>query len=113
MKKGDWIVIAVCALLSLAALLLMPRAEAAYVEITQAGTVLYSGPLSHDAHIVTPDGKNEIRVEGGRAYMAHADCPDGLCLQMGDAKVQKPVVCLPNRVVIRLTGETEADAVTY
>ncbi len=45
--------------------------------------------------------------------MAHADCPDGLCLQMGDASIQKPVVCLPNRVVIRLTGDSEADAITY
>jgi len=113
MKKGDWIIIVICVLLSAASLLLLPRGEAARVEIIKDGKVLYSGALTKDARIIAPDGRNVVRIEGGRAYMAEADCKDGLCLQMGEAKMQKPVVCLPNRVVVRLVGESEMDAIAY
>lgn len=113
MKKGDWIVIAICVLLSVASLLLLPRGKAVRVEIEKDGVVLFSGAITENARIEMPDGKNVICIENGRAYMAEADCKDGLCLQMGDAKLQKPVVCLPNRVVIRLIGESKTDAIAY
>lgn len=113
MKLGDWAVIAAVALLSVCSFFLLPRGGGT-VTVTVNGQAFYSGPVSRDARIVTPDGKNTIIVKDGRAYMGHAGCPDKLCLGMGEASASRPVVCLANRVAILITGSGgEADAVTY
>ena len=59
-------------------------------------------------------GGNVVLVEKGQISMADADCPDGLCIKQGaitdDAR---PIVCLPNNVVIKLTNdENDIDAIT-
>ena len=46
--------------------------------------------------------------------MSDADCPDGLCIKQGaitgDAR---PIVCLPNNVVVKLTNdENDIDAIS-
>ena len=57
---------------------------------------------------------NTIRVEKGRIRVEAADCPDQICVDQGfisDGTV--PIVCLPNRLVIEITGGGEAfDAAT-
>lgn len=57
---------------------------------------------------------NTIRAERGRICMKYADCPDKLCVNQGwihNGIV--PVVCLPNKVTIEITGaENDADART-
>jgi len=54
---------------------------------------------------------NIIRAEKGRIRMADADCPDKTCVKQGwieNAAV--PIVCLPNKVTIEITGTGSADA---
>ena len=44
---------------------------------------------------------NTLKIEDGKAFMSHADCPDQLCMSMGP--VDGPydlIVCLPNLVVV-------------
>lgn len=51
-------------------------------------------------------------VEDGGVRMVDSDCPDKLCVGMG--RVSRPgqaVVCLPNRVTLRLEGDGGVDAV--
>lgn len=58
-----------------------------------------------------PAGTNTIEAEPGRIRVAHAECPDQVCVDMGwrtDGAI--PIVCLPNQLVIRLE-KTAADAV--
>jgi hypothetical protein len=55
-----------------------------------------------------------LRTEDGRITVIEANCPDRDCVKRGWLK--KPgdsAVCLPHRLVIRLTGESEVDGVTY
>ena len=50
-------------------------------------------------------GTNTVQVEPGRIRVEAADCPDQVCVHQGwisDGTV--PIVCLPNRLVIRITG---------
>jgi len=59
-------------------------------------------------------GYNRLRTEDGGIAVIEADCPDKDCVKRGSLK--KPgdsAVCLPHRLVIRLTGESEVDGVTY
>ena len=59
-------------------------------------------------------GDNVILVSNGRIEMKSADCPDKLCVEHGELKVSSsPIVCLPNKVVIKFEGSTDgADAKT-
>ncbi len=116
MKKLDFAVIALVALLSFAPLAFLPRgAGEARVTVVWHGETLYSGAVSCDALVETPDGRNTVRVESGHAAMAHADCADGLCLRQGDARPGKPIVCLPNELVVSVTGggEEALDAILH
>lgn len=114
-RKWDIPLLAILAALSLLPLAFFGNGGAEeIVTVAYRGETIYSGPLSVDRSLTTPDGKNEIVISSGRAYMARADCPDGLCLAAGEAKVHKPIVCLPNRVTVTIVREgAETDAVVY
>ena len=54
-----------------------------------------------------------VRVEPGAVSMERADCPDQICVrQCRITGSSHPIVCLPNRVEIRLTAGDGFDAVT-
>jgi len=57
-------------------------------------------------------GGNTILVEKGQISMQEADCPDGLCIKQGAISGgARPIVCLPNNIVIKLTDdENDVDA---
>ena len=59
-------------------------------------------------------GDNVILVSNGRIEMKSADCPDKICVEHGELKSSSsPIVCLPNKVVIKFEGSTDgADAKT-
>lgn len=59
-------------------------------------------------------GDNVILVSNGHIEMKSADCPDKLCVEHGELKVSSsPIVCLPNKVVIKFENSTDgADART-
>ncbi len=70
--------------------------------------------VSEPYSIKVGDG-NVVRVEKGRIRMESADCPDRLCVNQGwSSSAAKPIVCLPNRVMIMVDGgsENKIDAVS-
>lgn len=97
---------------ALLSLLFIPR-SADMVVVLWHGEEIHRGSLGTYAIIVTPDGNNTIYVRNGVAYMYSADCPDGSCVRMGRATPSKPVVCLPNEVIIVITGDDGVDSVTW
>jgi hypothetical protein len=53
---------------------------------------------------------NVIAVEHKRIRMLAADCPDGICVRQGWINSGAiPIVCLPNRIVIKFKSGNEAD----
>ena len=57
---------------------------------------------------------NTIAVDKGSISIIEADCPDQLCVHQGKiSDGLKPIVCLPHKLVIRINGETLADAQTH
>ena len=49
---------------------------------------------------------NIIFVENGQISVIEADCPDKLCIKQGAiSEGARPIVCLPNNIVIKLTDD--------
>ncbi|MBQ4526896.1 MAG: NusG domain II-containing protein [Clostridia bacterium] len=49
---------------------------------------------------------NIILVEKGQISIVEADCPDKLCIKQGAIQDgARPIVCLPNNVVIKITDD--------
>ncbi len=94
------------------------RHKARTVEIISGGTVLYTLDLSHesdrDITVVYEGRKNVIRIEDHDIFMLEAECPDHTCIKTGRlSKAGVPIVCLPNKLMIRYSsadGDTDATA---
>ncbi len=74
--------------------------------------VSYNGDV---VKIMSPDEDDAFGIEGvqieiknGTAFVAHSDCPDGLCMKMKKAKnVGDSIICVPNKVSVRIVGDGE------
>ena len=67
----------------------------------------------YEFQIKTDRGYNTVRVENGRIAVTEADCPDKVCVRRGYAQSGSlPIVCLPHRLTICITGESDFDAVS-
>lgn len=85
------------------------------VQIIQDRKVLYTIDLdnSDDRTIVTEyqGSKNVIRIQDHQIYMEDAECPDQTCVKMGFLKSSaSPIVCLPNKLIIRFVDNENTDA---
>lgn len=104
--------VGVLLVLALAATLILWRLvpSGPVAEITLDGTVLRRINLEQVTQPETftvegPAGTNIIEVEPGRIRVQSADCPDQVCVHQGWIEDGiTPIVCLPNRLVITLTG---------
>jgi hypothetical protein len=60
-------------------------------------------------------GTNTVYASSQGIYVESASCPDQTCVNHGELTGSQPIVCLPNRLVIKwIDGESEqsADAVS-
>ena len=116
MKTKVWIgifavVLVVCGALSL--LLLLPGQDAVFVQVRSEGKLLYTLPLSVDQQLTVTgeNGTNVITVKDGKVAVTEADCPDGYCMDRGFCSGGAQIVCLPNRLVLHFTGDSDVDFV--
>lgn len=115
MKKGDLVaVVLVCALalLSVAALPGLTAGDGGFAEVWQDGELVRQVPLSVDQTFrIRGDYTNTVTVSDGKIAVTHSDCPTNDCVRMGWLQDGGAIVCLPNGVEIRITGETDVDIV--
>ena len=54
-----------------------------------------------------------VVVQGGCVMVEDADCPDKICVKHGAiSKAGQTIVCLPNRIVIKISGKGEVEAIS-
>lgn len=101
--------------------------ERLIARIYQSGQLLETIDLSlvsesYSIQVDAPDGGyNIIEVCPNAIGMLEADCPDGLCVEMGySTNTLLPIVCLPHELVIEITkaapageADTAPDIITY
>lgn len=82
-----------------------------YARITVDGELFQmvdlNGKEIEQVEIRTEFGYNLLEVHNGGIHMVEADCPDDLCLLMGHKDtVGETIVCLPNRVLVEIVGDS-------
>ena len=110
--KRDLIVVvsllAVSVITLLLVFLLGKNGEFVSVEVNGKEVGVY--PLSTDAEISINGGTNILKIEGGKAYITSADCPDHTCMNTGKiSRVGQSIICLPNKVTVTVIGNTPPD----
>ena len=111
-KKHDIILICLIMLVAVCMILLLKllARSGAYVVVYEDGVKTAEYSLSEDGRytIETDAGVNVIVVSGGAAHMESADCPDLLCVHMGEIESQgENIICLPHKLVIQIEGGEE------
>lgn len=81
-------------------------------DIYQNGSLVMSIPLDAEAPkepiLFTSEdgGVNIVEIRDGTIGIAHADCPDLLCVRQGFIRSSVlPITCLPHRLVIQIRKE--------
>ncbi len=117
-RRNDIIFIAVILLIAMIGMLYLFvfRKSGNVVKVTVDGEVYGTYSLSEDVteDIITGDDGSQLNrlvIRDGRAYMEHATCPDGICVDHRPIfRDGESIVCLPNRVVITVITEDSTDA---
>jgi len=109
-----WDVVLVVLLLALVAgtvyLSVAPKAGA-WAEVYVDGKLYQKLDLNKDAELDLEHLK--IVVSDGTVRVEEADCPDKICEKRGAiSKAGQTIVCLPNRVVVKISGKGEVEAIS-
>ena len=117
LKWGDFVIIGVVLALAAAiaaVLALGTSGDRLYAEVWQDNALVERVELIDSTDRMIDLGRHNVIVLSGRtAAMQSADCRDQVCVRTGTlTRARQVAVCLPNRVVLRITGETsEIDAI--
>ena len=117
LKWGDFIIIGAVLVLAAAVsgiLALGASGDRLYAEVWQDNTLVERVELTDSTdRTIDLGGHNVIVLFGRTAAMQSADWRDQVCVRTGTlTRAGQVAVCLPNRVVLRITGETsEIDAI--
>ena len=114
--KTKYFVIAIAAVLAvcigLSVFFLLPGEPASQAEILSEGKLWGTVELNADQVFTITNsegGVNTITVSGGKIAVTEASCPDHYCMHRGYCNSGREIVCLPNKLIIRFTGEQEID----
>ena len=109
-----WDIVLIAALLLLIGLTLyfvLSSERGARAEVYENGKLTMTLELSKDREISLDH--LTIVVREGTVSVKEADCPDKICEKRGAiGKVGESIVCLPARVVIRVVGKGEVEAIS-
>lgn len=87
--------------------------EGATVQIYQNGRLIREVSLQENTTLTVPgEYQNVVQIQDGRVAIIEADCPGNDCVHTGQVSTPgASIVCLPNRVEIRIVGSGGVDLV--
>lgn len=111
-KIGDLIVLAVFIIAAALAIYFMTKPTGSEVYIYKDGKLFEAVSLSTEK-TVKVDEHIIVKISGGAAYVLKSDCKGQDCVKAGKiSKVGEMIVCLPNKVVMKIVGDGEVDYIT-
>ena len=89
------------------------REEGGMVSIYKEGALIKELSLDSDTEFVIEDEyENVVTIKDGKAAITKSDCPGTDCVHSGWIhEAGRSIVCLPNRVELRIEGTSEVDFV--
>lgn len=89
-----------------------PNESGSYAAVYVNNELQAEYPLDEDADVVLEGwtgGTNRLIIEDGEAKIKSASCPDKICAsQHPISKTGETIICLPNKVVIKIIGKDES-----
>ena len=85
------------------------------VEISMGGDVVHRASLGQNftQEAIGPLGATTVMCRDGYVWVSDSCCPNKLCVKTGKIHTQgQTIVCVPNRVVVRIVGADNVDATT-
>jgi len=110
--KND-LILATAALLLAAISFLVPRLflkPGLTVSVQRNGVEIARYSLTEDGQypLAAGDKTNLLVIKDGKASVAEASCPDGICVHHAPiSKARETIICLPNRLVIEILGDSD------
>lgn len=122
MKKGDVIILSVILAVILLSFCVFwtsgqkteSRQAVIIVDGAEYARYKLSPNFSEIIEIDTQFGYNKLEIDCGKIRMLDASCEDKIDVKMGTIeKVNETIICLPNRVLVTIQGQSEVDMVSY
>lgn len=110
LQKGDFFVIVAILALALSIWIFgMPKESGERVLIYENGELLHT--LSLETPCEVEVSGLTVKIENKEAEVSAATCPDKVCEKSGKiSKAGEIIVCVPNRVSVKISGDDEFDA---
>lgn len=119
MTKGDKILVLFIVLLSFLSFAYINRyafsEQEKFISVQVNGEeikkILFDQQLvGHTIPVETEFGYNLIEIGDGQVRVIEADCPDKIDVKQGYiSRIGETIVCLPNKLVIEIKGESRED----
>ena len=120
-RRSDIAVVAIILFVALGIwgwVMFAPQPESKNIEIICDGKLTETIALPADDDIIAlgEDEHVKLEVKDNQIRVLETDCPDKICVRTGFiSKVGQSAVCLPNRIVVKITGgngnETGVDGI--
>lgn len=118
MTIGDKVLILILSLITVLSFYLVktifPAGVEASIKVEERSLGPY--PLTEDRilEIKGPLGHTEIEIKNGKIRIKKAPCRDKICIKQGwISSSGESLICLPNRVMVNITGEARYDAISW
>ena len=117
-KKADILLLILLLLLGCGSLFLVNYSSEAgeNAVISVDGQVYGTYPLSQNRQIDvnTEYGFNQVIIENGSVRVEESDCLNHECEAFGHISTpRQTIICLPHRLIITVTGQSDVDVVVY
>ena len=115
--KGDFLAIGIVAVIAVLVSVIFWTSvgdkEGTMVSIYQDGALVKELSLDSDTEVVIEgEYENVVTVKDGKVAITKSDCPGTDCVHSGWIHESgRSIVCLPNRVELRVEGTSEVDFV--
>lgn len=109
-RRWDIVIAIIIIVIAVLAVFFAFKSKGETVIINLDGKVIYSLPLNQDKVIELEAGT--VIIENNTVRIVNPSCPDKLCERQGRiSKAGESIICLPNRLIITITGEREWDII--
>ena len=113
MTVGDWLVVLIMLMLSLAGIVsIAAMPEGSRVLVTCGDALFFTAPLDQPRTLAIdgPLGRTKLVIDEQGARIIESPCPRKICISMGAAKHTADLLaCVPNRILVHIDGSSNKE----